>query len=706
MSFLIIHFPFFIPRGRLRTLPMKHFSLLIVLAYTSSFAQVLDPARWTVEKPKKEVKIGDVVEISINGTLAKDWYIYSTEFEAEGPNRTVFNFKPNPTYQLVGKVKPVGFHEKYEEVWEGKVSIAENKAKFVQKIKILQANPVIEGTYEYSVCSTVSGQCLPVKENEFKIDGFNIEGQRTNSKGQIANSKEQIADSKGQITNSKEQIANSNPTTQQPNNSTTQQLNNPTTQQLNNSTTQQLNNSTTPPQSLWSFLALAFLAGMASIFMPCIYPIMPMTVSFFTKQTNGTQKATFYGFSIMFIFGLIGLVTMAFGAPFLNFISTHWLPNLIFFVIFILFGVSLLGAFEIALPNDTVNKIDQLSERGGLIGIFFMALTLVVVSFSCTVPFVGSLLILAAQGEVLRPLYGMLAFGLPFAVVFTSLAMFPQWLKNLPKSGGWLGEMKVVFGLLEFALALKFLSNIDLAYHWDLLHRNIFLVLWIVIFTVVGLYILGLMRLPKDAKVHKYNATRLGFAALTFAFVLYMIPGVANKPLPLLAGILPPLEATAPAATANSKLRGLPHQLQGFYDLDDALTEAKKTQKPVFIDFTGYACANCRKMEEYVWPDAKVLKRLKNDFVIASLYVDDKTELPREKHYVSTYDQKTKTTIGAKNADLQIVKFNNNAQPYYCLVTPAGELIIPPVGYSSTEDFVAFLDKGLTNFKKPLAISH
>ena len=665
---------------------MKRFAIfcLLLMVNFGSFAQVLDPARWTLDKPKKEIKVGDVVEIGISATLDKGWYIYSTEFEAEGPNRTVFVFKPNATYQLVGKIKPVGFHEKYEEIWEGKVSIAENKAKFVQKIKILKPDPIIEGTYEYSVCSTESGQCLPPKENNFKIEGFKM--------AQISDTKEQIADNKYQTTNTK-------PTDSLVQIADTKQ----TASTLNNPTTQKLGNASPPPQSLWSFLALAFLAGMASIFMPCIYPIMPMTVSFFTKQTNGTQKATFYGLSIMFIFGLIGLVTMVFGAPFLNFISTHWLPNLIFFVIFILFGVSLLGAFEIALPYGAVNKIDQLSERGGLIGIFFMALTLVVVSFSCTVPFVGSLLILAAQGEVMRPLYGMLAFGLPFAVVFTSLAMFPQWLKNLPKSGGWLGEMKVVFGLLEFALALKFLSNIDLAYRWSLLHRNIFLVLWIVIFTVVGLYILGIMRLPKDDRVQKYGAVRLGFATLTFAFVVYMIPGVTNKSLPLLAGILPPLENTAPeesSQSANPKLRNLPHQLQGFADFEDALAEAKLTNKPVFIDFTGYACANCRKMEEYVWPNAEVLKRLKNEFVIASLYVDDKTELPREKHYVSSYDKKTKTTIGAKNADFQIAKFNNNAQPYYCLVTPQGELIVPPIGYTGTEEFVAFLDKGLANFKK------
>ena len=665
---------------------MKYLILLVLLvtAALPNFAQIQKRANWSYDFPKKEIKVGDIVNITFKATLDDNWYIYASQLDVEGPLPTTIAIKPSDTFKLVGKVKSVGFKPHYEEIWGGNVSIAEKSATYIQKVKILKMNPIFEGSINFQTCTVSNGQCVPGDE-DFKISGLNVV---ENPEAKPEETASPIAETQKDST-----IAE-------------KATNNPAQQTVSKPATESVNlpiNQNPPPQSLLSFLALAFLAGMASIFMPCIYPIMPMTVSFFTKQTNGTQKATFYGLSIMFIFGLIGLVTMAFGAPFLNFISTHWIPNLLFFIIFILFGVSLLGAFEISLPYGAVNKIDQLSERGGLVGIFFMALTLVVVSFSCTVPFVGSLLILAAQGEVLRPLYGMLAFGLPFAVVFTSLAMFPQWLKNLPKSGGWLGEMKVVFGLLEFALALKFLSNIDLAYHWGLLHRNIFLVLWIVIFTVVGLYILGLMRLPKDSKVQKFSTARIGFAVLTFAFVFYMIPGVTNKSLPLLAGILPPLETsveTASTKPSNPKLRNLPLQLQGFYDFDDALAQAKQANKPVFVDFTGYACANCRKMEEYVWPDAEVLKRLKNEYVIASLYVDDRSELPDEKRYISTYDKKQKTTIGAKNADLQITKFNNNAQPYYCLVTPDGELIVPPIGYVSTEEFIAFLDKGLESFKK------
>ncbi len=399
--------------------------------------------------------------------------------------------------------------------------------------------------------------------------------------------------------------------------------------------------------------------------------------------------------SCLFLLGL-GLVTMAFGAPFLNFISTHWLPNFIFFLIFMVFGISLLGAFEIVLPHKFVNRIDGMSERGGWFGIFFMALTLVVVSFSCTAPFVGSLLILAAQGEIWRPLWGMLAFGLPFGVVFTLLATFPQWLKSLPKSGGWMNEMKAVMGFAEFALALKFLSNIDQAYHFNLLHRNTFLIFWIIIFGLIAFYIAGFIRLPKDTKVKTYHWTRVAFSTFFFIFTLYLISGVVqDKPIDLLSGILPPKDNQGTlVGVSPEKLRPMPHGLSGFVDYDDALAYVKEVNKPLLLDFTGYACANCRRMEENVWVKPKVLEQLKKNFVIASLYVDDKKVLPKEKFYTSAYDDEIKTTIGEKNMDFEITRFNNNAQPFYVVVDVSGKTIVNPIGYSSVEDFVKFLEKG------------
>lgn len=649
--------------------------LFLLLISISVLAQLEKPTTWKYKVLQDKVAVGDVVDVEFTAAIQKDWYLYSSDFSPElGPTVTEFTFNKSKQFQAVGKVKPIHPKKKFDEVWGGDVSYFKETGKFVQKVKILEENPTISGKITYQTCTDIDGKCVPGNEV------FNIKIATV-----LANKLETKSDSLVEDTISNVETETAIVTKEE--------------EPTKTITKEPMKEA----QSLWQFLLIAFGAGLASIFMPCIYPIMPMTVSFFTKQANGKSKAIFYGISIMAIFGVMGLITMAFGAPFLNFLSTHWLPNLIFFAIFILFGVSLLGAFEIVLPHETVNKIDRLSDKGGLIGIFFMALTLVVVSFSCTVPFVGSLLIAAAQGEVTRPMYGMLAFGLPFAMVFSGLAMFPQMLKNLPKSGGWLNELKAVFGFLEFALALKFLSNIDLAYHWNLIHRNVFLVIWIVIAVMIGIYILGFIRLSKDDKIEKRGSLRIAFAAIFLGLAAYMLPGVANKPLALLSGILPPMpiesHIDSNANLPTDKMRALPHGLYGFYDFDDAQAYAKEINKPILIDFTGYACANCRKMEENVWSKPEVLKRLREDFVIASLYVDDKKELPKEKQYTSTYDGELKTTVGDKNMDLEITKYNNNAQPYYIIVHPNGEKLLEPLGYSSEADFIKFLDKGKAGFK-------
>ncbi|KPM47729.1 protein-disulfide reductase DsbD family protein [Jiulongibacter sediminis] len=683
----------------------KSYKLIILLLLISkvSLAQILQPTTWKFQPAKKEVKVGEIIELQFNATIQKDWYLYSSDFDPDlGPIVTEVSFIPNSSYKLVGGIVPVHPKKKYDDLWGGNITYFTGKGQFLQKVKILKPEAKVDGKISFQSCTDVDGRCVNGKEDF----SFNVKGIASSAaemakpgieKSAVEEQKDAVA-SKDEIEEADEDVVSKLPTMEEA-------INNEAVISEND----EVINSDLPVQkeeevtSLWKFLLLALGAGFASIFMPCIYPIMPMTVSFFTKQENGKSKAFFYGLSIMAIFAVMGLVTMAFGAPFLNFISTHWIPNLIFFIIFILFGISLLGAFEIVLPHEAVNKIDRMSDRGGIIGIFFMALTLVVVSFSCTVPFVGSLLILSAQGEVLRPLYGMLAFGLPFAAVFTSLAMFPQWLKNLPKSGGWLNELKAVFGFLEFGLALKFLSNIDLAYHWNLIHRNIFILIWVVIAVLIGLYILGFLRLPKDNRVEKFSLARIVYSVIFFAFAAYMVPGVANKSLPLLSGILPPMPTSEVSATikplAHEKMKALPHGLQGFKDYDDALAYSEEVGKPVLIDFTGYACANCRKMEEFVWPKEEVLKRLSEDFVIASLYVDDKATLPVEKHYISSYDNEKKTTVGGKNMDLEITKFNNNAQPYYAVVDSEGNPLLEPIGYSSEEEFVEFLDKGKNLFQ-------
>jgi thiol:disulfide interchange protein len=478
-----------------------------------------------------------------------------------------------------------------------------------------------------------------------------------------------------------------------------------------------------PKESLLGFMVAAFLSGLLALLTPCVFPIIPMTVSYFTKQDHGLWKAVLYGLSIILIYVLVGTVVSRINGPaFANFVSTHWLPNVLFFAIFFVFGLSFLGLFEIVLPNSLVNSMDAKAEKGGIAGILFMAFTLVLVSFSCTGPIVGSLLVASAGGEVLKPIVGMAAFSAAFAIPFTLFAAFPQWLKSLPKSGGWLNSVKVVLGFLELALALKFLSIADQVYHWNLLDREVYLAFWIVIFSLIGFYLLGKVRLPHDSETKTVSIPRLLLAIITFAFVVYMIPGLWGAPLKALAGYLPPettqdfgFRGNNSSATEQntlgekpkySELFRLPHGLQGFFDYKQALAYAAKVNKPVFIDFTGHGCVNCREMEARVWSEDPILRRLQTDYVILALYVDDKTELPESAWYTSTYDKKEKKTIGAQNADLQIVRYNSNAQPHYCLVDHTGKLLVKPKNYDlDVTNFTDFLDEGKAVFTSPATVA-
>jgi len=406
-----------------------------------------------------------------------------------------------------------------------------------------------------------------------------------------------------------------------------------------------------------------------------------------------------------------------------NELATAWLPNLIFFAVFVIFALSFFGLFEITLPHGFVNRVDRMGDKGGFIGVFFMSLTLVLVSFSCTGPIVGSILVESAGGQVLKPILGMFAFSTAFAIPFTLFALFPGWLSSLPKSGGWLNSVKVVLGFLELAFALKFLSIADQAYHWGLLDREVYLSLWIAIFTLLGFYLLGKIKLPGDSDTKQTSVSGLVLAIITFSFVIYLIPGLWGAPLKSLAGYLPPMSThdfnLNEIVRKNSGGGGLlsesniicedplydeflelPHGLNGYFDYEQALNCAKEQNKPLFIDFTGHGCVNCREMEQRVWVEDEVLERLKNDFVIVALYVDDKTELPESEWYNSKYDGKTKKSIGKQNADFQITKFNNNAQPFYVLLDENGNLLAEPKGYDlNVSNFVAFLDNGLEKFK-------
>lgn len=472
--------------------------------------------------------------------------------------------------------------------------------------------------------------------------------------------------------------------------------------------------------SLWKFLLIALGVGLATCLTPCVYPLIPMTVSFFIKQKGGVGKAFLYGASIIGIYVLFGtIVAASLGQAAPNFISTHWIPNLLFFSIFIIFGLSFLGLFEIQLPSKFVNNVDAKSDRGGLIGIFFMAFTLALVSFSCTGPFVGSLLGLGSSGQFIKPIIGMFGFGLGLASPFVLLALSPELLKKIPKSGGWMNTIKVFFGFLELALALKFFSTVDQTYHWRILDREIYLAIWIAIFTLMGLHLLGKFLMPHDDKVEKLSVPRLMVALAVFSFVVYLIPGMFGAPLKAMSGLLPPTEtqdfvlskssgessvnqdSDFPKSVKYSSFLKLPHGLQGFFDYKEAVAYAKKVNKPIFIDFTGHGCVNCRKMEASVWVDSEVLKRLREDYVVVALYVDDKTELPKNEWFTSKDDGLEKSTLGDQNLDFEITKFNANAQPYYCLVNPnddAKPLVVPRAFNQDIPAFIKFLDEGKALF--------
>jgi thiol:disulfide interchange protein len=484
-------------------------------------------------------------------------------------------------------------------------------------------------------------------------------------------------------------------------------------------------NSVTEHKGLWALFIAAFLAGLLAIVTPCVFPMIPMTVSFFMHEKKSKAKsrfeAIFFSLSIILIYTVIGtIVSVTLGPEFANALSTHWIPNVIFFLVFIIFAASFFGMFEIVLPNWMVRKSESQVDKGGWTAPFFMALSLVIVSFSCTGPIVASVLVQAAGGSFIVPIVSMLGFGLAFAIPFGLFAFFPNMLQRMPSSGGWLNSVKVVLGFIELALGLKFLSIADLTYHWGILDRHIYLALWIVIFTLMGFYLLGKIKFAHDSEVTHIKVPRLMLVIITFSFVVYMIPGMFGAPLKILSGYLPPMSThefdIAKVIRMNSSTQGLdgcaepkyadkhemPHGLNGYFDYRQALACAAAQNKPVLVDFTGYACVNCRKMEDNVWGESPVLPYLKNDYVIVSLYVDDKTVLPKEDWVTSSYDGKVKKTLGAKYADFQISRFKMNAQPAYIILDHKGEVLVKdPYFYDpDPHKFAKFLKDGIQKYKE------
>lgn len=488
--------------------------------------------------------------------------------------------------------------------------------------------------------------------------------------------------------------------------------------------------STSSENSLLTIFLLTFFTGLIAVITPCVFPLIPVTVSFFLKRSKskgeGLRNAMWYSLSIILIYTIPTiLLTLFFGDTILYTISTHAISNLLFFLIFIVFAISFFGAFELTLPNSWANKADQQAGKGGLGGIFFMALTLVIVSFSCTGPIVGTLLgQTSSQGVSIAPIMGMFGFGVGLALPFSLFAFFPSMLQSLPKSGGWLNTVKVTFGFIELALALKFLSNVDLIYHWQLLNRDVFLVLWIVIFGLMGLYLLGKLKFSHDSDISFISIPRLFFAMASLSFALYMVPGLWGAPLKPLSGFIPPATTQTfnleeikyqienlktNSESSNKKIQPkkytnklhVPFGLTAYFDLDEGMQAAKELNKPVMLDFTGHSCANCRKMEEQVWKDKNVLKRIKENFVLISLYVDESTELPASEQYVNSKGDKI-TTVGEKNLDYEITKFGFNAQPLYMFLDLQGNpLSNIKYGYdSNVEKFIQHLDFIVEAFKK------
>lgn len=663
------------------------FSLLTFLAFANGNSQILDPVKWTTKIEKKSET--DYV-LYFNGIIENQWHMYS-QFTPDGgplPLEVIFkNQKGN--FNLIGKAKEGKTTTAFNDVFGVDETFFVNKAHIQQEISLTNPNTkTIEVVLNYQVCKDA---CINLeKKFSFVIP----------SVSQIAVSPIQTDTTKNEVMTSKreevEKAVVSKP----------KEIKNPSKPENQ--------------KGLWSIFFIAFLSGFAALLTPCVFPMIPMTVSFFTKQSKtkakGIENAIIYGISIIFIYVILGLVvTWIFGADALNALSTNVWFNIIFFLLLIVFAASFLGAFEIMLPNSWANKVDSQADRGGIIGILFMALALAIVSFSCTGPIVGTLLVQAASKGGIAPIIGMLGFSSALALPFMLFAMFPGWLHSLPKSGGWLNTVKVVLGFLELALAFKFLSNADLVLQLHLLEREVFLSIWIAVFGTLAFYLFGKINLPHDSPMAHISVGRLSLGLVVLSFTIYMIPGLWGAPLKLINAFPPPMEySESPLGFGNSGSKTSvsvvpvgaklgPHQIAVFDDYEKGLAYAKIVNKPIMLDFTGFACVNCRKMENNVWSDVRVLSILKNDVVLISLYVDDKRDLPKNEQFISKSTGSAIITIGDKWTDFMISKFKTNTQPLYVLTDLAGNSLnksMPTISYTSIEEYESWLKTGIAMFNK------
>ena len=644
--------------------------LMMVLGWTTVFAQIQDPVQFKTEWKK----ISDTeAQIVFTGVIDEGWHVYSTDLPEGGPISATFNTDKMEGVELDGKLMPEGKEiEAFDKVFEMKLRYFEEKATFVQKLKITAANYFIEGYLQYGSCNDEN--CLPPTDIEFSFSG----------KG-AANAP--AAEQKVET-----------PATTVSENVSTADYWAPVIDKLNafGEETAQATN-----QSLLFIFFAGFVGGLLALFTPCVWPIIPMTVSFFLKRSKdkkkGIRDAWTYGASIVVIYVTLGLaITLIFGASALNALSTNAVFNILFFLMLVVFAASFFGAFEITLPSKWSNAVDSKAEQtSGLLSIFLMAFTLSLVSFSCTGPIIGFLLVeVSTTGSVVAPAIGMLGFAVALALPFTLFALFPSWLKSMPRSGGWMNVIKVTLGFLELAFALKFLSVADLAYGWRILDRETFLALWIVIFGLLGFYLLGKIKFPHDDDDNTVSVPRFFMALCSLAFAVYMIPGLWGAPLKAVSAFAPPMN------TQDFNLYKNEVHAQ-FDDFDAGMEYAKRNGKPVMLDFTGYGCVNCRKMELAVWTDQKVSKLIQDDYVLITLYVDNKTPLPEHIKVMENGKERTLRTLGDKWSYLQRVKFGANAQPFYVLIDNEGNPLNK--SYSFDEDvnkYVDFLETGLNNYKK------
>lgn len=623
-------------------------------AVLKCFGQIQqNPVKW---KTAIEKWNGDTLLVNLKATIKEGWHINS-QFNAikDGPLPTVIIFEKSNQYVLVGKVAETKPFSRTEEAYENKTLFYfENEATFTQKI-IPQTSDSISVKTSVTYMSCSSTMCLPPETQEIVL--------KYKHQGEITSAHLSSAPVKGTGIG-------------------------------------------------WIFLG-GLLGGLLALLTPCVFSMIPLTVGFFTKN-GGIKKAILYAASIVVIYVAIGLtVTLTLGPDALNALASNGIVNLIFFLIFVVFAISFFGAFEITLPNSWLNKSDRMADKGGSIGIFFMAFTLALVSFSCTGPIIGSLLVEAAiNGSIAGPAIGMFGFALALSVPFMLFAAFPSMLKRLPKSGSWLGKVKVILGFLELALALKFLSTFDLVYQIGFLKRETFIAIWIVIFSLFGFYMLGKLKFDEYESNSKLSVSGLISSIFIFSFVVYLVPGLWGAPLKLASGFLPPsfykewnqdtgaTGSNTNITTTEQHAQSCPQNLNCFHDYEEGLAYAKQINKPILLDFTGWSCVNCRKMEDNVWSDPNVWEKLNNNYVLISLYVDDTTPLPQNEQYVSPTTGKKIKTVGNKWSDFQTAKFRTNSQPYYVLLGTDGNMLVEPLSYEpNTGKYAAFLQNGIDKFR-------